>query len=81
MSFGTLNEKDFFGRGDELSDLYHRALQAEQGAGQSVFLSGTRGVGKTELLKQLFSHLFWKQDRVAPFYYSVNNAILSVEDF
>ncbi len=81
MPFGTLNEKDFFGRGEELSDLYRRALQAEQGAGQSVFLSGPRGVGKTELLKQLFSHLFWKQDRVVPFYYSVNNALLSVDDF
>lgn len=81
MAFGTLNERDFFGRRDELSDLYRRALQAEQGIAQSVFLSGLRGIGKSELLKQLFSHLFWKQDRVVPFYYSVNNALLSAEDF
>jgi len=81
MAFGTLNERDFFGRRDELSDLYRRALQAEQGMAQSVFLSGLRGIGKSELLKQLFSHLFWKQDRVVPFYYSVNNALLSAEDF
>jgi serine/threonine-protein kinase RsbW len=81
MPFGALNEKDFFGRGEELSDLYRRALQAEQGIAQSVFLSGPRGIGKTELLKQLFSHLFWKQDRVVPFYYSINSALLSVEDF
>ncbi len=81
MPFGTLNEKDFFGRREELSDLYRRALQTEQGIAQSVFLSGLRGIGKTELLKQLFGHLFWKQDRVVPFYYSINNALLSVEDF
>jgi serine/threonine-protein kinase RsbW len=81
MPFGTLNEKDFFGRGEELSDLYRRALQTEQGIAQSVFLSGLRGMGKTELLKQLFSHLFWKQDKVVPFYYSLNNALLSAEDF
>jgi serine/threonine-protein kinase RsbW len=81
MPFTTLQEKDFFGRREELSDLYHRSLGAVQGVAQSIFLSGPRGIGKTEILKQLFNHLFWKQDQVVPFYYSVNNAILSVADF
>jgi len=81
MPFNTLQDKDFFGRQEELSSLYKRALQADSGAAQSVVLSGPRGIGKTELLKQLFGLLFWKQDRVAPFYYTVNPALLSVSAF
>ncbi len=81
MPLRTLPEKDFFGRKEELADLYRRSLEIEKGITQSVFLSGRRGVGKTELLKQLFNNLFWKQDKVAPFYYSINSAILSVSDF
>ncbi|MBU4319851.1 MAG: ATP-binding protein [Nitrospinae bacterium] len=81
MPLRILPEKDFFGRKEELADLYRRSLEAEKGITQSVFLSGSRGVGKTELLKQLFNNLFWKQDKVAPFYYSINSAILSVSDF
>ncbi len=81
MPLKILPEKDFFSRREELADLYRRALEAEKGNAQSIYLSGHRGVGKTELLKQLFNYLFWKQDKIAPFYYSVNNAILSVSDF
>lgn len=81
MPFSTLQEKDFFGRQEELTYLYKRALQADSGAAQSAVLSGPRGIGKTELLKQLFGLLFWKQDRVAPFYYTVNSALLSVSAF
>lgn len=81
MPLRTLPEKDFFGRKEELADLYRRSLEVEKGSTQSVFLSGNRGVGKTELLKQLFNQLFWKQDKIAPFYYSINSAILSVSEF
>lgn len=81
MPLRTLPEKDFFGRKEELKDLYNKALEAENGITQSAFLSGARGIGKTELLKQLFNHLFWGQAKVAPFYYCVNNGILSVPDF
>ena len=81
MPLRILPEKDFFGRKEELADLYRRSLEVEKGITQSAFLSGSRGVGKTELLKQLFNELFWTQDKVAPFYYSINSAILSVSDF
>ncbi len=81
MSLGVLREEDFFGRKEELTDLYRRSLEAEKSNAQSIFLSGHRGTGKTELLKQLFNYLFWKQESIAPFYYSVNSAILSVSDF
>lgn len=81
MLFSTLQEKDFFDRQDELADLYKRVLRAGASAARSVVLSGPRGIGKTELLKQLFSLLFWRQDRVAPFYSVVNPALLSASAF
>ncbi len=81
MPLRAAAEKDFFGRKEDLSNLYLRALESEKGSAQSIFLSGNKGVGKTELLKQLFNYLFWKQDKVAPFYYAVNSALLSVPEF
>ena len=81
MPFSALQNKDFLGRQEELTALYTRILRADMGAAQSVVLSGSRGIGKTELLKQLFGMLFWKQDRVAPFYYVVNPALLSASTF
>jgi len=81
MPFNALQDKDFFGRLQELDNLTKRVFQAERGQAQSAVLSGQRGIGKTELLKHLFGRLFWKQDQVAPFWYSVNPALLSVADF
>ncbi len=81
MPFNALQEKDFIGRLQEQADLYKRVVRADKGQAQSVVLWGQRGIGKTELLKHLFGQLFWKQDRVAPFWYSVNPALLSVTDF
>jgi serine/threonine-protein kinase RsbW len=81
MSFSALQEKDFVGRQEELAALTKRLMVAHGGQARSAVLSGHRGMGRTELLKQLFSRLFWKQDRVAPFYYSVNPALLSAEAF
>jgi len=81
MSFSSLQEKDFSGRQDELAGLLKRVLQADTGLAQSIVLSGPRGIGKTELLKHLFSQLFWKQSRMAPFFYSVSPALLSASAF
>lgn len=81
MSFSSLREKDFFDRREELTGLFRRVLQADLGAAQSIVLSGPRGMGKTELLKQLFGLLFWTQERVAPFFYTVNPALISAPAF
>ncbi len=81
MSFSSLKDIEFVNRQDELSSLYQRVLKADSGHAQNAVLAGQRGIGKTELLKQLFSHLFWKQDRVAPFSYTVNPALLSAAAF
>jgi anti-sigma regulatory factor (Ser/Thr protein kinase) len=81
MSFSALPETDFFGRGEELAGLSRRVLRADKDVAQSAVLSGPLGIGKTELLKQLFGYLFWRQDRVVPFYYTVNSALLSAAAF
>ncbi len=81
MPFNSLQEKDFFGRLHEQDSLYKRVLHAERGQAQSLVLSGQRGIGKTELLKRLFVQLFWKQNAVAPFWFTVNPAMLSVPAF
>ncbi len=81
MPFSTLSDSDFSGRQEELTLLFNKVLRADTGAGTGIVLSGSRGIGKTELLKQLFGLLFWKQDHIAPFYYVVNPALLSAETF
>jgi hypothetical protein len=81
MPFKTLVEKDFIGRNHELNSLYNLSSEAKLGNATSIFLSGQRGTGKSELVKQLFSLLFWRQDEVMPFFYSVNPAFLSIDDF
>jgi anti-sigma regulatory factor (Ser/Thr protein kinase) len=81
MPFSSLQKKDFFGRQVELASLYKRVLQADNGQAQSVVLSGRRGMGKTELIKHLFSQLFWGQERIIPFLYTVNPALLTLKAF
>jgi serine/threonine-protein kinase RsbW len=81
MPFSALQEQDFFGRAETLAGLSRRVLQSGKVISQSVVLSGPRGVGKTELLNQLFGSLFWRQEMVAPFYYAVNPAMLSAAAF
>lgn len=81
MLLGTLPEKDFFGRREELANLYKLAIETEKGVSQNILISGYYGIGKTELLKQLFNQLFWGQSKVAPFYYVPNNALLSASAF
>lgn len=81
MSFSLLQQADFVGRADELESLVLRANAALTGQAASVVVSGPVGIGKTELLKQLFGHLFWKQQRIIPFYYTVNPALLSAAAF
>jgi anti-sigma regulatory factor (Ser/Thr protein kinase) len=81
MPLRTIAEKDFIGRNHELQSLLHISSEATNGCAASLFLSGPWGVGKTELLKQLFSSLFWKQNDVVPFFYPVSSSVSSLYDF
>ncbi len=80
MPFGALQDRDFFGRGESLAVLSQRLLR-EGDKPRSMMLAGPLGIGKTELLKQLFGYLFWKQDSVVPFYYTVSPSALSAIQF
>ncbi len=81
MPFRILSEKDFIGRRQELEALYGISSETRERIATSIFLSGQHGIGKTELLRQLFTLLFWKQGEVAPFFYTVNPPLISAYDF
>ena len=75
MPFNAIPAKDFLNRETELT--YLKALAEMKGTGiaGNVLLEGARGIGKTEVLKQLYRQLFW-EDKVVPFYYSFKTANL-----
>ncbi len=81
MSIGKTSPIEFLGRSSELETLISVAIAATKGYATSLFLSGRRGTGKTELIRQLFNRLFKIQDEVIPFFYKVNPAPLSSGDF
>ncbi len=72
---------NFIGRNNEIKILETIALKAGTGNSDSIFLSGKRGIGKTKLIKQLFSHLFEQRKNVIPFLYTIKTAFVSIENF
>ncbi len=72
---------NFIGRNNEIEVLERIALQAGTGNSDSIFLSGKRGIGKTKLIKRLFSHLFEQRKDVIPFLYTIKTAFVSIEKF
>lgn len=76
MPFNSIPSKEFLDREDELNSLKrHIELRRDSMAG-NVLLEGGRGVGKSELLKQLYRTTFWEDKGPAPFYYSFRTASL-----
>lgn len=79
MPFTMLPGELFIGRTQALADLT-RFAEAVPAVPRCLLLEGPRGSGKTELLRQLYTVLFWKQDAVVPFHYAVSPALSLVED-
>jgi anti-sigma regulatory factor (Ser/Thr protein kinase) len=75
VPFNAIPAEDFLNRENELNYLQGLSSLKENALGGNVFLEGARGMGKTELLKQLYRLLFW-EDKVVPFYYSFKTANL-----
>ena len=73
--------KIFFGRDNELEILKNIHVSAKSGNATGIFLSGRNGIGKTELLRQAFNHLFTNQDNAIPFFYTIKTAFTSIENF
>ncbi len=81
MPFKTISESGFLGRKQELETLFSISSDVVKGDVSGIFLSGQRGIGKSELLRQLHSRLYYKQDKVSPFFYTVNPVSHSALDF
>jgi len=75
VPFNAIPAENFLNRGYELDYLQGLSELKGNALGGNVFLEGPRGMGKTELLKQLYRVLFW-EGRVVPFYYSFQTANL-----
>jgi len=78
MPFSALAEGSFVGRDRSLADLAQLAARPDRF--RSLLIAGPHGVGKTELLRQLYTLLFWKQDAVMPFSYTVPSAFADLAD-
>jgi anti-sigma regulatory factor (Ser/Thr protein kinase) len=75
VPLNTIPADSFLNRENEFKYLKDLAELKGNALGGNVFLEGARGIGKTELLKQLYRFLYW-EDRVVPFYYSFKTANL-----
>jgi len=81
MPLKEFASKYFVGRSSEIDRLQSIAAQARHGDSGSIILLGKRGMGKTELLRHLFSDLFNGQSTTIPFLYTLNTAFDSIEEF
>lgn len=76
MPFNTLPKESFIDREDELAYLRRVTAAGDAAAASNVLLEGARGIGKTELLKQLFRTLSHEEQNAVPFYYTFQRATL-----
>jgi hypothetical protein len=81
IPFKDFNAKNFLGRERELEMLRGIAAEARAGDATSVFLSGKRGTGKTELIRHLYHDLFHGQNDAIPFFHTVKSAFDTLEHF
>jgi energy-coupling factor transporter ATP-binding protein EcfA2 len=81
MHLKIFSSKNFIGRNNELDALKNIAAEAKSGEASSILLTGSRGIGKTELLRHLYNHLFNYQNDAIPFFYTIRSAFNSLENF
>ncbi|RJR17775.1 MAG: ATP-binding protein [Nitrospiraceae bacterium] len=81
MPLKEFTSRHFLGRDSEIKILANVASQAGSGDAGSIILLGKRGIGKTELLRNLYNELFNSSTNTVPFFYAINTAFASVESF
>ncbi|MEJ2697990.1 MAG: ATP-binding protein [Candidatus Sulfobium sp.] len=81
MPFNAIPSKDFVNRETDIEYLKHVAVSGVNAITGNILLEAPRGMGKTELLKQLYRILFWEDRDVVPFYYSFRRAALKANHF
>ena len=78
-ALNSLPEEEFFSREADIERLFHAGLDAARLLTPSLFLSGMRKSGRTEILKRVYNRLFWEQESVVPFFHSIPKALHSAE--
>jgi len=81
MPFKAIPKKEFINRDRELELLKRLAGLRDGDTASSVLVEGARGIGKTELLQQLYRTLFQEGKNSLPFYYSFQRATLKASSF
>ncbi|HXW69428.1 MAG TPA: ATP-binding protein, partial [Dissulfurispiraceae bacterium] len=81
MPFNAIPIKDFVGRENELGYLKHFAGFRENAGAGNILLEGSRGSGKTELIKQTYRIIFLEEKNVVPFYYLFQKGTLKADHF
>ncbi len=79
--FPMLPESEFFDRDREVEYIVRMGLNTAHARTRSAILFGSRGIGKSEVLKRSYHRLFWEQDDIVPIYYNVSAECLFVSDF
>lgn len=83
-TLGGLSKDDFRDREAELATLKGIASGKAGARARNVLLLGGRGIGKTELLRQLYSDLFWAdadKNSPVPIYYRMRRPSLMARRF
>ncbi len=81
MPFNAIPSKDFVNREADIDYLKQLAASGKGAVAGNILLEAARGMGKTELLKQLYRILFWEDRGVVPFYYSFRRSALKANHF
>ncbi|HVN80773.1 MAG TPA: hypothetical protein VMW38_17405, partial [Terriglobia bacterium] len=76
-----LPDEEFLDREADVQRLFHLGLDAARALTPSLFLSGPRKSGKSEILKRVYRRLFLEQETVMPFYHAVPKCVSSAESF
>jgi anti-sigma regulatory factor (Ser/Thr protein kinase)/DNA polymerase III delta prime subunit len=81
VPFKGIAARSFVNRERELAYLKRLTDPQGRGPGRHVLLAGSRGTGKTEILRQLYRALFREEKNVVPFYYGFQRAALRASHF
>lgn len=81
MPLSAIPQQDFMNREAELDRLGRLGGSADLSFERSVLLVGPRGIGKSELMKQLYHRLFWEEAGAVPFYFRFRSATLKARHF
>ncbi|HID27269.1 MAG TPA: hypothetical protein EYP22_05530, partial [Methanosarcinales archaeon] len=76
-----VDRREFTNREQILKRLYDWAIGIAEYRSRSILLAAPRRYGKTAVLQRLYNILFWRQDKVAPFYYAIKPKEYTMEGF